>query len=104
MLDEMKYSGEFPLERKGYAFLLIMENGSSEDKKMLSQGAMNEQDWYSLLAKYNVTEQLVSMLNQSVERVQTLIQECNGEQQKSEIKHILHQIMDMLSPQRHSFQ
>ncbi|MNC70887.1 hypothetical protein D3C75_1217460 [compost metagenome] len=81
-----------------------MESGSSEDKKLLSQGAMNEQEWHSLLTKYNVKEQLMSMLNQSVERVQALIQECKGEQQQAEISDILHQIVSMLSPQRHSFQ
>lgn len=104
MLDEMKYSGAFPHDRKGYAYLHIMENATSEDKKMLSQGAINEQEWQALLAKYNVKEQLMSMLNQSVERIQSLIQECKGEQQQAEIKHILQQIKGVLSPQRHSFQ
>lgn len=103
MLDEMNYSREYPYDRKGYAFLHIMESGSSEDKEILSQGVMNDQEWHSLLAKYNVKEQLMTMLNQSVERVQELIQSCHREQQ-SEIRDILQQIKGMLSPQRHSFQ
>ncbi|MNO24566.1 Heptaprenyl diphosphate synthase component 1 [compost metagenome] len=104
MLDEMKYSGESPLQRKGYAYLRIMESGTSEDKSILSQSSIDEPNWHALLAKYNVKEQLTAMLNQSVERVHTLVQECSVEQQRADIREILKQIHATLLPGRHSFQ
>lgn len=104
MLDEMRSSSELPQDRKGYAYLRIMETGTSEDKETISGRKVGEREWTLLLVKYNVKEQLLSMLHQSVDRVQTLLQECKKETARAELKAILEPFIAALSPARRSVQ
>ncbi|CAM4287074.1 MAG: heptaprenyl diphosphate synthase component 1 [Paenibacillus macerans] len=104
MLDEMKSSGELPQNRQGYAFLRILETGTAEDLESIAERKVGERDWSLLLVKYNVKEQLMSMLRQSVDRVQALLHECKMETAQSELKAILEPFIAALSPARRSAQ
>lgn len=104
MLDELNLSGEIPQERRGYAYLRILETGTSEDKEKISRMKVGEREWNSLLDKYKIKEHLAGKLRQSVERVQELIQECNGDKIHSEISGILEPMIAMMSSQRHALQ
>ncbi|RRJ66339.1 heptaprenyl diphosphate synthase [Paenibacillus oralis] len=104
MLDEMKSSGELPKDRQGYAFLRIMETGAAEDLESVAERKVGEREWSLLLVKYNVREQLMSMLRQSVDRVQALLHECKVETAQSELKAILEPFIAASSPARRSVQ
>ncbi|RCX23252.1 heptaprenyl diphosphate synthase [Fontibacillus phaseoli] len=104
MLDELNYCAEPPEERRGFAYLHIWENGTSEDKEMISARKIGERDWNLLLAKYKIKEQLASMLRQSVERVQSLVPECKGDKIRSEITGILEPMIAVLSSHRRAIQ
>lgn len=104
MLDEIQASSELPHDRKGYAYLRIMETGSSEDKDTLSARKVGERDWTLMLVKYNIKEQLMSMLHQSVDHVQSLLHECKKETVRTELKSILEPFINVLSPARRSVQ
>ncbi|MCM3698174.1 heptaprenyl diphosphate synthase component 1 [Paenibacillus macerans] len=104
MLDEMKASGELPRDHQGYAFLRIMETGGAEELESVAERKVGEREWSLLLVKYNVKEQLMSMLRQSVERVQALLHECRTETAQSELKAILEPFIAASSPARRSVQ
>ncbi|EOS57493.1 heptaprenyl diphosphate synthase component 1 [Paenibacillus barengoltzii] len=104
MLEEIRSASELPHERKGYAYLRIMETGSSEDKAALSTRKVGERDWSLMLIKYNIKEQLLSMLHQSVDHVQSLLHECKKETARTELKSILEPFIAALSPSRRSVQ
>ena len=104
MLDEIKSSSELPHYRHGYAYLKMMETGSREDIETISGRKLGEREWTLMLVKYNVKEQLVAMLNQSVDRVHSLLHDCKKESVRAEIKAILEPFIAMISPARRSVQ
>ncbi|GJM80091.1 hypothetical protein HMSSN139_25870 [Paenibacillus sp. HMSSN-139] len=104
MLDEIQSSSDLPQDRKGFAYFRIMETGSSEDKDTLSARKVAERDWTLMLVKYNIKEQLLSMLHQSVDHVQSLLHECKKETVRTELKSILEPFIAVLSPARRSVQ
>ncbi|MGG6309597.1 heptaprenyl diphosphate synthase component 1 [Paenibacillus macerans] len=104
MLDEMRTASEPPQDRKGYAYLRIMESGTSEDRDAISGRKVGERDWTLLLVKYSIKEQLMTMLHQSVDHVQSLLHECKKETARTELKAILEPFIAALSPARRSVQ
>lgn len=104
MLGELKFSGESPNERKGYAYLRIWEAGTAEDKELISRETIGEREWSSLLGKYKIAEQLSAMLRQSAERVHELIRECKGDKLRAEISGIVEPMFEALSPQYRAIQ
>ena len=102
-MDELKHSSSIPEKRRGYAYLHILETGTSEDKEMLRH-SVGEREWGSMLIKYNMKEQLSGLLQQSVERVQMLLQECRGDKLRTEIVSILEPFQNVLSIQRRAAQ
>ncbi|MNJ44785.1 Heptaprenyl diphosphate synthase component 1 [compost metagenome] len=104
VLGEMKASGMLPEERQGYAYLRIMETGTVEDKEVLSRRKIDKREWSSLLAKYDVNEQLAHKLHQSVERVQALVHELKGDKEQSELTAIVEPFRAALAMQRRAMQ
>lgn len=104
VMDEIRLAGQLPQERKGYAYLRIMEAATSEERETLSERKIGERDWTLLLAKYNIREQLTSMLHQSVDHVQSLLHECNKETVRAELRAIVEPFAAVLSPVRRSVQ
>ncbi|AZK47171.1 heptaprenyl diphosphate synthase component 1 [Paenibacillus lentus] len=104
VLGEMKASSLLPDERQGYAYLRIMETGTAEDKEVLSRRKVDKREWSSLLAKYDVNEQLAHKLHQSVERVQALVQELKGDKEQSELTAIIEPFRAALAMQRRAIQ
>jgi len=100
VMDEMKHSSSTPEQRRGYAYLHILETGTSEDKEMLRRYTVGEREWGAMLIKYNMKEQLTGLLQQSVERVQMLTQECRGDKLRAEITSVLEPFQTALSIQR----
>ncbi|MNJ51731.1 Heptaprenyl diphosphate synthase component 1 [compost metagenome] len=104
VLSEMKSSRMLPEERQGYAYLHIMETGTVEDKEAVSRRKVGEREWSSLLVKYNVNEQLIHKLHQSVERVQALVQELKGDKEQSELLAIIEPFRAALVMQQRAMQ
>lgn len=104
VMDELKHSSSIPEKRRGYAYLHILETGASEDKEMLRRHNVGEREWGSMLIKYNMKEQLSGLLQQSVERVQMLLQECRGDKLRTEIVSVLEPFQNVLSIQRRAAQ
>lgn len=104
MLEEMKRYSLSPEEHRGFAYLHIWETGTAEDKEMISARRIGEREWSLLLSKYKIRELLATMLRQSVERVQSLVPECNGDKIRSEITGILEPMQSVLSMQRRAIQ
>lgn len=100
VLDEMKHSLSIPDQHRGYAYLHILETGTSEDKELLRRHPVGEREWGSMLVKYKVKEQLTGILQQSVERVQMLSQECRGDKLRAEVTAMLEPFQAALSIQR----
>lgn len=96
-LDELRLGPEALEERKGYAYLRIWETGTSEDKAKLAQNALETGEWHQLLRNYRVEKQLTAMLHQSLENVKNLVQECRGEQTRTEIGAILEPMVAVLA-------
>lgn len=104
VLGEMKASSMLPEERQGYAYLRIMETGTLEDKEVLLRRKVDKREWSSLLAKYDVNEQLVHKLHQSIERVQSLILELKGDKEQSELNAIVEPFRMALATRRRAMQ
>ncbi|GAA0135552.1 hypothetical protein YSY43_23920 [Paenibacillus sp. YSY-4.3] len=104
VLGEMKASSMLPEERQGFAYLRIMESGTAEDKEAVLRRKVDRREWSSLLAKYDVNEQLIHKLHQSVERIQALVQELKGDKEQSELAAIVEPFRAALTSQRRAMQ
>ncbi|WP_019640359.1 heptaprenyl diphosphate synthase component 1 [Paenibacillus fonticola] len=104
VLSEMKSSKMLPEEHQGYAYLRILETGTVEDKEVVSRRKVGDREWSSLLLKYNVHEQLIHILHQSVERIQALVQELKGDKERSELTAIVEPFRAALALQRRAMQ
>lgn len=90
MLEELNTSGELPQLRHGFAYLHIMEHGTTEDRnKLISNHHIEDSEWNRLLMQYGIKEHLSLKLQQAVERVQSLLQDCKREVVRSEIGRVL---------------
>lgn len=85
LAGEMALIGAEPSKHKGYAYLRIMEFGSTEDKMMLKRPSVSPRDWAAMTGKYNIMDQLAAMLRNSIEHLQLSLQEMPGERFSKEM-------------------
>lgn len=104
VMEEIKQSVTSPAERKGFAYLRILESATAEDKERISRDSIGPGEWYQLLNKYTIREQLLTMLGHSADRVEQLIGECQGDKLRAELAAVLEPVKMALAPERQMIQ
>lgn len=104
MVEEIKQSVTSPTERKGFAYLRILESATAEDKERISRGSLELEEWHQLLDKYTIKEQLLTMLRHSVDKVEQLIGECQGDKLRAELAAVLEPVRVALASDRQMIQ
>lgn len=104
VMEEIKQSMSSPAERKGFAYLRMFESATAEDKERISRGGLEAAEWQQLLAKYTIKEQLLTMLGHSADKVEQLIEECQGDKLRAELAAVLEPVRLALAPEQQMMQ
>lgn len=104
VMEELKQSVTSPADRKGFAYLRILESATAEDKERISRGSLEQGEWHQLLDKYTIKEQLMAMLRHSADKAEQLIGECQADKLRSELAAVLEPVRSALAPECHILQ
>lgn len=96
LASEMALTSNEPPKHLGFAYLQILESGSTEDRQLLKRQDVNERDWSALVYKYKIMDLLAGKLRQSVEHMQLAIQEMTGERFSKELAGIAEPFIALL--------
>ncbi|MNJ42296.1 Heptaprenyl diphosphate synthase component 1 [compost metagenome] len=96
LMDEWDQRNILPDQRVGYAYLKMMETGSSEDKEKLLKSDVELEEWQTLLSKYHISDQLIKIFSQSVDQIQVIMKECHVEKIHLQLEELLESLKSNL--------
>lgn len=94
VIQEIDPNNTLPEQRMSYAYLKMMETGSSLDKEKLSRSQIGLEEWTRLLSKYNIGKQLKMIFTATLTDIQALVAEYQIEKLNLQLDELIQALND----------